>query len=550
MSRNEAITRSAARPAAARRQQENASTRRLLFDLFAIVAFAALARLVFFSEALGSDEIVYLTRAQHILQGEYPQAVYIGAMRDGINIFVAASILLFGTGIGGASGLFFACSLGQVLLAFSFAYILWGRRTAIWAALCMAVLPIEITLAGGLGPDPYLGFVITCSIVAFYFAERDGRAALYLAAGLLAGWVFWIKPPAIVFSLVFPLLVLACHPRGTKRIWFVVGAMTLLIAHLALFWVIYGDPVHFFRSYQDYVKETYVAGDFTDTSLSAYVVWLFVKIYHTGLLGWLALAGWIRGLTQRNQPEIRFVMIWGLGLLLIFSVLPISLSPLKFIAKQSNYMTIFTLPLALMAGWFLAQQGRTIALLLGGAMIASGIFLAALEQQVVSVVTVNGRSAVLFAEAHTGTPVFGPLIAQRQSKLRRVLRGSLDASSDIRPVADLAQLPLTPGMADDIVAYIIEDPQMRNWPEARREPELSELKNCRAWVGQLEGGDLGYGRSVVAGLRGIIISLLPGGSADRALRATDPIWNVTRGHVYAISRDCASAAAARTLQPS
>ena len=178
MSVNEQIVRSAARSGAARRQQENGLSKRLFFDLLAILSLAALVRLAFFSEALGSDEIVYLTRAQHILHGEYPQAVYIGAMRDGINIFLAASIFLFGTGIGGASGLFFACSLGQVVLAFGFAYSLWGRRAAIWAALVMAALPIEITLAGGLGPDPYLGFVITCSIVVFYFAERDGRAAL------------------------------------------------------------------------------------------------------------------------------------------------------------------------------------------------------------------------------------------------------------------------------------------------------------------------------------------------------------------------------------
>jgi hypothetical protein len=544
MSTNEAIIRSAV----AQRQQENGLSKRVFFDLLAILALAALVRLAFFSEALGSDEIVYLTRAQHILHGEYPQAVYIGAMRDGINIFLTASILLFGTGIGGASGLFFACSLGQVVLAFGFAYILWGRRAAIWAALVMATLPIEITLAGSLGPDPYLGCIITCSIVVFYFAERDGRAALYLLAGLLAGWVFWIKPPAIVYGLVFPLLILADHRRGAKRLWFVVGGMTLLIAHLALFWIIYGDPAYFLRSYYDYVKETYVAGDSTDTSLWPYVVLLFAKIYHTGLLGWLALAGCIWGLTLRNQPENRFVIIWGFGLLLIFSALPISLSPLKFIAKQSNYMSIFTLPLALMAGWFLAQQGRTIAFLLGAAMIASGISLAALEQQVISVVTVNGRSAAVFAEAHPGTPVLGPLTAQRQSKLQRVLRGSLDAGSDIRPLADLAQLPLADGAADDIVAYIIEDPQMSNWPEARREPAIPQLENCRAWVGQLEGSDLGYGRLVLAGLRGIIISLLPGDSADRALSVTDRIWTVDRGNVYSVTRDCASAM--RTLQAS
>jgi hypothetical protein len=68
------------------------------------------------------------------------------------------------------------------------------------------------------------------------------------------------------------------------------------------------------------------------------------------------------------------------------------------------------------------------------------------------------------------------------------------------------------GAADDIVAYIIEDPQMGDWPEARREAAVPELENCRAWVGQLEGSDLGYGRLVLAGLRGMITSFLPGDS--------------------------------------
>jgi hypothetical protein len=107
-------------------------------------------------------------------------------------------------------------------------------------------------------------------------------------------------------------------------------------------------------------------------------------------------------------------------------------------------------------------------------------------------------------------------------------------------------LPLANGAADDIVAYIIEDPQMGNWPEARREPAIPELENCRAWVGQLEGSDLGYGRLVLAGLRGTVVSLLPGDSADRVLSATNPIWTVTRGDVYAVTRDCALAA--RSLQ--
>jgi hypothetical protein len=123
----------------------------------------------------------------------------------------------------------------------------------------------------------------------------------------------------------------------------------------------------------------------------------------------------------------------------------------------------------------------------------------------------------------------------------------LDGRSDIRPLAGLAQLPLGDGEAADIVAYILEDPQMRNWPEARREA-IPQLGNCRTWVGQLEASDLGYGRLVLTGLRGIIVSLLPGDNADRILRATDPIWNVARGDVYVVTRDCALAA--RSLQGS
>src|SRR6516162_7081729 len=64
--------------------------------LFLIIAFAALLRIVFFSGALGSDEIVYLTHAYHLLQGDYLPTTYIAAMRDGINAFLAASLWLFG----------------------------------------------------------------------------------------------------------------------------------------------------------------------------------------------------------------------------------------------------------------------------------------------------------------------------------------------------------------------------------------------------------------------------------------------------------------------
>jgi hypothetical protein len=512
----------------------------------AILAFAALTRLAFFRGALGTDEIIYMTRARHLLVGEYVDATYIGALRYGINAFQALSLRIFGNGVTGADGLYFACSLAEVLLAYCFAHYLWGRRSAIWAALALAVVPIDVTLAGSLDPDCYLALVIASSVVIFYFAQRKDRPALYFAAGLLAGWVFWIKESVILFIGVFVLLAVSDRRWRAGWGWFALAAFLCLIAHLVLFWVVYGDALYVFKTLHRTVDQTYVASDVTDTSLWTYLVLLFVKVYHTGLLGWLAFAGCVLALRLRGESGIRYVAVWALGLLLIFSAFPISISPLKFIAKQSNYMEIFVLPLALIAGWYLAQQRRELALILGGIMVLSGVVLSALEQQVVRVVTVNGRSAAGFAEAHPGTPVFGPLSAQRQSAVERLLRGSLDSNADIRPIAELPRVSIDGGAGSDIVAYVIEDPQMRHWPDATADGPLPQtLRECVGGGRPLDQGDLGRGRSIVEALRGAL-SLLPIPYAATALTTIDPIWKVAPAKVYAVSRECAQEARAQS----
>jgi hypothetical protein len=97
------------------------------------------------------------------------------------------------------------------------------------------------------------------------------------------------------------------------------------------------------------VDDQLAAQSFGETSPWAYTGFLFVKVYHTGLLGWLALAGWVLALRRPAEPGTRFVLIWGIGLLLIFSLFPVSLSPPEFIRKTATYMEIFVTPLALRA---------------------------------------------------------------------------------------------------------------------------------------------------------------------------------------------------------
>jgi hypothetical protein len=515
-----------------------------------VLIFAATLRIAFFSRGLGTDEIVYISQAYRLLDGQFPHAAYLGAVRYGINAFQALSIELFGNGAVGAAGLFFVCSLGSILLAYCFAYHLWGRRAAIWSALSLAVLPLDVTLAGSLNPDPYLALFLAASLIVFYFAESEDKSELYFLAGLLAGWVFWIKEEVIVFGVIF--VVLALSERGWRRgwLWFLFGGALCAAADLVFFWMIFGDPLYHYRVVHEAVGDLIATHSFGETAPWEYPSYLFVKMYHTGLLGWLALAGGLLMMRRSPPPGRRFVLGWAAGLVIIFSLLPASLSPFTLIRKQANYMEIFVMPLALLAGWFLAQQRRGVAGLLGGAMIVSGALLAALEQQVVGVVTINGRAAAVFAAAHAGTPTFGPLTAQRQSALERLFHGSLDTRNDIRPWADLSDVSAGAGPAGDVVAYLVDDPQIRIWPDATKEAPLSEtLRRCLIPSGPLEQGDLGLGRSVVAALRDML-SVLPAPYAAATLKATDSFWQISPAQVYEVTRECAHEAQAKSASQS
>lgn len=512
------------------------------FPPLAILALAVALRLVFFRGSAGTDELTYLAQGLRLLHGDVGYSHYIGALRYGINGLEAGSVLVFGNGVGGADIPYMLFSLGEVLLTYWFALHLWGPRAAAWSGLAIATLPLDVALAGSFNPDCYLGFVISASVVAFYFAQRSDRAGLFLLSGLLAGWVFWIKQEVIIFGIVFAAFAIQDGRWRRGYLWFGAGGLIWLVLNLAFFGVFLGDPLLVFHVLTTKVGIFAHQQHDLDTAAWSYPVYLLVKLYHVGLVGWLALAGAIAAFRQKDHGT-RFVLIWACVLVLVFSLFPFSFSPFRLIPKQTNYMTIFMVPLAMLAGWFLSRLPLPASWVLGCAMIVSGVLLSALEQQVIQVSAANEPAEAAFAEAHAGIPVYGPMTAQKGSLLQTLLRGSLQPTNQIQPTDDLPKAAIPAEAADSVVAYVITDPQMRDWAGwYQQEPLPEPWRHCLVPVATLSPDDLGLGRPVVSAVRGAV-SLLPHALATPILGATASFWQVQPARVFSVTRACALQAA-------
>src|SRR5262249_18574524 len=152
-----------------------------------------------------------------------------------------------------------------------------------------------------------------------------------------------------------------------------------------------------------------------------------------GILTWASRA--IRH--RRLDRETGYVVIWGAGLFCVFSFLPVSITPLALIAKQTNYMLIFIAPFCMLAGYFLARLSG-IALVCALAVFAAGsLMLAALERQAVRVFTANSVPAVAFAQLHPEIPVYAMNNAYRAGNYAMIMQRPQVQSNPLRSMSQI-----------------------------------------------------------------------------------------------------------------
>jgi 4-amino-4-deoxy-L-arabinose transferase-like glycosyltransferase len=464
-----------------------------------VVAFSALLRWLGFSGFFGSDEVTYIASALKPLDGDWTLDDYVGANRIGVNLPMAAFAAVFGRNEFGLSLYGVLCSLGEVAIVTWLGGWLFGWRAGLFAGLLMATLPTHVNIASRMVADPPLALAITATFALFALGERSRSPMAFALSGAVAGLSFLVKPVTLfVFFilLAYPLMVRRFDPRW---LWMIVGFAAAMLLNGLLYQWLTGRFWYVFEVVRERRQSGYLEAGADEGSIKAsaylYLEYLLVRAYHTGALGWLALAGGL-ALAWRRPPEQeapwggRYVLLWAIGLLGILSLLPVSLSPLMLVPKQSNYMLMFVAPLCLLAGWFLAwlppRWGRAIL----GASMACGVLLAMLLQATVVVFAANSRATVDFVRLQPqDQPVYVMSAAFRAAQYRALLRIE-DLTLRVRPIAELRD----GAAAHDRIAII--DAHTFRWDSSRPFVGPAAVPACWSPVGNLPSQPQSLGVSV------------------------------------------------------
>jgi 4-amino-4-deoxy-L-arabinose transferase-like glycosyltransferase len=500
--------------------------RALITDLLALAGVATALRLLFFTGFFGSDEVVYVLGGFRILHDDWPADHYIGGIRYGVNLPIAASMWLFGTNEAAAALWGFAASVAEVLLVYTAGRGLIGRGGAFLAALLLALLPLHAHLAGRIMADSPLAFFVTLTFVLFWKAERTRSARLYLLAGAAAGTVFWIKESVTIFVLAFVAYPFIARRFDARWLAMVLGMTVMVAANCALFWLLTGDALHVFRTAAASVTRV-LATPMADAPFY-YLRYLLLDIRHTWLLGWLATIGLAAALWRCwSRPPLPrghvFVVFWALGLMAVFSFLLVSVSPPRLIMKQTNYMTIFLAPLCLLAGMWLAD--RAVRVRLGVMLLAAAgaLPLMALELLAIQGFAANSKSTVRYALRNPDVQVYG----LRNAEMAARYYEDVFARHDLGRPPLIAPLGFSPGIAahaydgrrPDRHAMAVVDLQTMGWATDALK-DLGALPRCWRPAGRLEPYLPPVAEATAVGVRLLAraVTQITGADAPRAWR--------------------------------
>jgi 4-amino-4-deoxy-L-arabinose transferase-like glycosyltransferase len=353
-----------------------------LRDAGLLLAAAAVLRLALFSGFVLGDDPAYAELANVLLHGGYPAV-------EGLNVFATRPLLLAaiaaGIGLFGWSELAFVlpvlvASLAGIGAAYALGVLLCVRRAGIFAALTIALLPLDLvyatTMANDIVAAALAGVGATLAVAALQHIRPSRARWLGAAGGLLIGLSAGIKLAAVAFGLPLLLaLAVAWIGRAAARDRVLAVAAGWAIAHLGLasFFRVQGGSwlAHFAVEWT--FNRTHMLTPYAETAvqaLLAYPRWMFGlapvgpvnhPFFPFGLFFPLGLAALLIALGVHGR-RLWVLAIWIGALFLFLEFWPLQLTPRYApIHRLPRFLHPLVLPFAVAIGVAMAEALRRTA---------------------------------------------------------------------------------------------------------------------------------------------------------------------------------------------
>lgn len=351
--------------------------KKTVFLLAAILVFAVILRLIFFSGVGGSDDVLYTSYANQLSKDNFNFPATHHGTRLGILYPVGFLYALFGVTEFSSNILIFVTSIAGILLAFYFGKEFFSEEVGLIAAFLLSFFPLDVVFATKLLPDMPSAFFMSMGVFFFLLAEKNSSALKskinYTLSGLSIGVAYMIRESAILIILFF--LAYALFYRKFKLNYFLVfaGFAVVFIIESFIFLANTGDFLYRLHSLTSYyptvveLDEFFGRGSFP-VSLFHFPYIMFTSVQF-GIFFPFILIAIFYNLKTRNKKSYPF-MIWFLSLLVYLSFGTVSFTEYLLFAAIPRYLMVITFPSMILLAVFLSDKAALMRKILLPSILA------------------------------------------------------------------------------------------------------------------------------------------------------------------------------------
>jgi len=382
---------------------------------FLIFAVAILLRIGLSSGIEGSDDVVYLTQAYKIATGEYEIPIYIAHLRIATIFPIALIFKIFGPNSFTIYLWSLIASLINIIIIYKISHLLFDEKTAILSAICAVFYPLDIHMAGQALVETSLALMLSVSVLFYLkgFKSKDpNKSSTYnIICGIFIGLAALNKHPAIFIILFFVIHIIINKHSFFNLFYILLGGFMIFLIENIYWYFISGDPLFLYHMYLEVIvvnRQLTIQGG--NLPLTYYLYYTLISIQHVGLYYYLSLFGLTyiflkkSNIDTNNFTGVKFLLMWGLSLMFIMTFLPISIRPLLFIHKQTNYMMMFSMPFVILGGYSLSLiKKRAIQYAVIIILCSMSVFSAYIQRNTVKSHGYNTEAALKYIVKYPGT---------------------------------------------------------------------------------------------------------------------------------------------------